>query len=221
MKILIIAPHMDDEVLGCGGTIACHVAKKDDVYVCFVAHRVYGHRFNKEENDRQKKHALAAKKKLAYEDAVFFDLNDERLDGCIQDIIIPLEKYVAKVQPEIVYAPFYQDNNQDHRAVFEASRVVLRPSAASYVRKFLLYETLSSTEQSPPIANCAFLPNLYIDISDFMDKKIKAFNCYETERREFPHPRSAQAIEVLARKRGLEIGFKYAEAFIVLRERAR
>lgn len=217
MNILIIAPHMDDEVLGCGGTIVKHVKNSDDVFVSFIAHRIYNHKFDKEKNEIEKKQAEMAKKALGYKEAVFFELNDERLDASVQDIIIPLERYVLKIKPSIVYCPFQSDNNQDHRAVFDAARVVLRPIATPFVNSIYMYEVPSSTDQSPPLPENIFLPNYYVDIAKYIDKKIKAFKCYETEKRAYPHPRSTEALNVLAKKRGTEIGFKYAEAFMAIR----
>ena len=219
MKALIIAPHMDDEVLGCGGTIARHVQAKDDVFVCFVAHRIYDHEFDQEKNDLQKQHALKAKEALGYKENVFFGLNDERLDSSVQDIIIPLEKYVSRIKPDSVYCPFYMDNNQDHRAVFDAARVVLRPAATPFIKSVCMYETPSSTEQSPNLPEYNFLPNIYMNITGYIDKKIEAFKCYETEARLYPHPRSIDALKVLAKKRGTEIGFDYAESFMAVRKR--
>lgn len=219
MDILVIAPHMDDEVLGCGGTIVRHVANADNLFVCFIAHRIYEHRFDKKKNEIEKQHAVNAKKLLGYKEAFFFGLNDERLDACIQDIIIPLEGCISKIKPGTVYIPFMNDNNQDHRAVFDAARVALRPTATPFINKVLMYEVPSSTEQSPPLAENAFLPNYYVDITKYIDKKIESFKCYENEERNFPHPRSEKALRVLAQKRAIEIGFEYAEAFMILRNK--
>jgi LmbE family N-acetylglucosaminyl deacetylase len=218
-RVLIIAAHMDDEVLGCGATIAKHRDNGDKVFICFIAHRIYNHQFNKQKNDVEKKHALKAKQILGYQEAVFFDLPDERLDGCVQDIIIPLEDYVYKLKPDIVYCPFRGDNNQDHRAVFDATRVVLRSSAAPFVKKTYMYEVPSSTEQSPPLLESIFSPNYYVNITKYIDKKIKAYKCYKREKRPHPHPRSKQALITLAKKRGVEVGFEYAEAFMLAREK--
>jgi LmbE family N-acetylglucosaminyl deacetylase len=218
-NILVVAPHMDDESLGCAGAIARHKKEKDRVTVIFIACRVYGHRLDQKKNELQKTHALKAKSILKYDKAIFLEMLDERLDASVQDIIIPLEKYFHKIKPNVVYIPFSADNNQDHRAVFDALRVVLRPAAASCVEKVLMYEVPSSTEQSPPLPENAFLPNYYIDISSFIESKIKACECYRTEKRLYPHPRSAEAIRVLAKKRGTEIGFRFAEAFMLLREK--
>ena len=219
MNILVIAPHMDDEVLGCGGTIARHVENGDNLFVCVVAHRIYNHRFDKKKNELEKSHAVKAKEILRYEELVFLELNDERLDACIQDIVIPLEKYIFKIKPDIIYCPFRGDNNQDHRAVFDAVRIAIRPSASTFIKRVLMYEVPSSTEQSPPLKENACLPNYYVDITKYIAKKINAFKCYETEKRDYPHPRSEKALKVLSQKRGVEIGFKSAEAFMVLREK--
>jgi len=218
-KVLIIAAHMDDEVLGCGGIICKHKYSGDNVTVIFVAHRVYNHSFSKGNYEVQKNHVLKAKKILGYDKAVFLNLNDERLDACLQDIIIPLEKHVKATKPDIVYLPFRQDNNQDHRAVFDASRVALRSAVTPFIKEINMYEVSSSTEQSPPLIETAFLPNFYVNISRFINKKIKGLACYETENRLYPHPRSEKALKALAQKRGTEIGYNYAEAFVSIRRK--
>lgn len=216
---LIIAPHMDDEVLGCCGAICKHIAEGHDVRVIFVAHRAYGHRFDEAQNKIEKSHAMKAQKLLGYSEASFLDLDDERLDACLQDVIIPLEVQIKDIKPDTVYIPFRGDNNQDHRAVFEAARVVVRPSATPFIRNVFMYEVPSSTEQSPPLPECAFLPNYYIGIDKHIERKLKALRCYETESRPYPHPRSEEAVRILAQKRGIETGLRYAEAFMMLRGR--
>lgn len=219
MKVLVVAPHMDDEVLGVGGVIARHVQQGDEVCVCFVAHRIYNHEFDEQRNEAEKACAAQAKAVLGYGEVVFFDLPDERLDACIQDIIIPLENHVRSLAPEVVYIPHRGDNNQDHRAVFDAARVVLRPAATPYIRRLLSYEVASSTEQSPPTAEAAFLPNSYVNIAAYLERKLDALRCYQTETRDFPHPRSEEAVRILAQRRGVETGFPAAEAFLILRDR--
>ncbi len=218
MKILIIAPHMDDEVLGMGGTIARHVAVGDRVHVAIIAHRVYERAYNEEINKQEMQATLASKEVLGYHEVEFFGLADEQLDRCIQDILIPLEGYYNKVKPDILYTNFCGDNNQDHRAVFDAVRVVARPTSAHKVKRVLMYETPSSTDQSPPLIQNMFLPNYYVSIDGFLDKKIKALAIYEREKRSFPHPRSDEGIEILAGKRGMEAGLFLAEAFMILRD---
>lgn len=219
VKILVIAPHMDDEVLGLGATIARHVKEGDEVHVCCVAHRIYDHRFDEAKNCIEMDCAKRAKEVLGYKDIRFLNLPDERLDVCLQDIIIPLERCVQDVQPEIVYICHRGDNNQDHRAVFQAAMVALRPVGNPGIQRVLCYETPSSTEQAPPVTESAFLPNRYVNVAAYLDKKLEALRCYTTELRFFPHPRSEEAVKTLALCRGAESGFKAAEAFVVLRDR--
>lgn len=217
-KVIIIAPHLDDEVLGCGGVILKHKERRDTVYVVFVANRVYGHVLIEKDYSLQKQHALNARRILGYDQAFFLDLPDERLDASVQDIIIPLEKIVTEIKPDMVYVPFRGDNNQDHRAVFDAARVVLRPGARHFVKKILMFEVPSSTDQSPPLAENAFLPNYYVNIFKYLNRKLNAFGCYLTEKRRFPNLRSRKALSLRAKIRGVEAGFDSAEAFVLLRD---
>jgi LmbE family N-acetylglucosaminyl deacetylase len=216
---LVVSPHLDDEVLGCGGVIARHVAQGDKVHVCFVANRVYDHVYNAEKMEIEKEHAFKAKEMIEYNELHVLDLNDERLDARVQDIIIPLEKYVTRIKPQIVYSPFCNDNNQDHQAVAKAVQVVLRPVAVPFVERWLMYETPSSTDQAPSVGIQGFQPNVYYDIGDYLDKKLKALACYETEVRPFPNPRSSEGVKTLAMKRGMECGLSCAEGFMLVREK--
>lgn len=219
MKILVIAPHMDDEVLGMGGTIARHVSEGDEVCVCFVAHRIYEHKYDYEKNQTEIQCAIKAKEILGYKEAEFLNLNDERLDTSVQDILIPLETCINKVKPNIVYVNHRGDNHQDHKAVFQAAMIALRPLANRNIRRILCYEVPSSTEQSPPFSDLVFLPNYYVNIEKYLKTKIDALHLYSTEKREFPHPRSDKGIEILAIKRGSEVGFNAAEAFVIIKDK--
>jgi N-acetylglucosamine malate deacetylase 1 len=217
--VLVIAPHLDDEVLGCGGVIVRHVAQGDKVYVCFVAHRAYNHIYDIEKMAVEKEHALRAKEIMGYHEPYFLGLSDERLDVCIQDVIIPLEKYMMNVRPEVVYSPFCNDNNQDHQAVAKAVQVVLRPAVVPFVERWLIFETPSSTEQAPSVGILGFQANVYYDVNEYLDVKLKALSCYETEVRSYPNPRSPEGIKALAMKRGMECGLSYAEGFMMAREK--
>ena len=209
---------MDDEVLGCGGTIARHVSQGDEVVVCVVANRAYDHKYDTGRIDEEKASAEKARKHLGYQRLIFLDLPDEKLDSGIQEIIIPLEEVYREVAPEIVYICHHGDINQDHRAVFEASMVVLRPHSGNKPRRVLSYEVPSSTDQAFPIQGAAFQPNFYVDISEQLIQKLAALGDYEVELRQYPHPRSPEGIDIYAKKRGIEIGMKAAEAFVVFRD---
>ena len=218
MNVLVIAPHMDDEVLGVGATIVRHVEAGDRVSVCVVANRAYDHRYNPETLAEERESARNAQAILGYQDLRFLDFPDERLDAAVQNIIIPLEKIYREIKPHVVYVSHKGDNNQDHQAVFHAAAVVCRPYADHRLIKFYAYEIPSSTDQAPPLLEFAFLPNRYVQISSCLDRKIEALKCYRRELKQFPHPRSVEGVTVLAQKRGSEVGMQAAEAFMLLRE---
>jgi len=218
MRILVIAAHMDDEVLGAGGTIAKHVATGDEVTVCIVCKRAYDHQFSSRVVREEEGAARRAQRVLGYQALRFLHLRDERLDERLIDLITPLETCLRAAKPAVVYTNHRGDNNQDHRAVFQATMVASRTIAKPKVPRVLCYEVLSSTEQAPPFPDYAFQPNFYVDISSFLARKRRAMVAYRRELRQFPHPRSLVGIEVLAKKRGMEVGFHAAEAFMVVRD---
>ena len=215
-RVLVVSPHMDDETLGVGGTIVKHVESGDKVKVCFICHRKYDNCFDSTKNEVEIKHSLNAMNILKYHEVEHLNLEDERLDYAIYKIVEPLTKVALEFKPDIIYIPSFADNNQDHRAVFEACMIVFRSFAISY-QSILSYEVPSSTEQSFPVQPFLFNPNYYVDIYPFLEKKLSAMSAYETEKREVPHPRSSEAIKILAQKRGFEVSLKTCEAFIILR----
>lgn len=218
MKVIVIAPHMDDEVLGCGGTIVRHVNSGHHVTVCVVANRAYNHKYEPEFIEEQKASCKKAQEILSYQDLVFLDLPDEQLDRAQIDIITPLERIVSQCKPDIVYLPHRGDLNQDHRAVFEAVRVVCRPFAQNFHTVLRVYEVPSSTDQVPGVNEWPFLPNYFVNIEHSLDRKIKAMESYFKEIREFPHPRSSKGLRIYAQKRGMEVGMPAAEAFMILKD---
>lgn len=218
MNVLVIAPHMDDEVLGVGGTISKHVDAGDSVTVCVVANRAYDHQYDESLIAEEREAACRAKRVLGYQEVRFLELPDERLDAVLQDIIIPLEDVYRQTQPQLVYVNHSGDINQDHQAVFRAAMVVCRPYGTNSLRSLYAYEVPSSTDQAPPLPGYAFLPNRYVDISGYLERKLAALSCYQRELRSFPHPRSIEGVTIYARKRGSEVGMEAAEAFVVLRD---
>lgn len=221
MKVLIIAAHMDDEVLGAGATIAKHVEAGDEVSVCVICMRAYDHKFDPDVQREEKAAGRRAASILGYRDLEFLDLRDELLDDKLLDIIVPLEDCVARKKPDVVYTHHRGDSNQDHRAVFQASLIACRPISSHRIQRLLCYEVPSSTDVAPPVPEYAFQPNYWVDASKTLERKIDAMRAYVREMKEFPHPRSAKGIEVLAQKRGMEIGMHAAEAFLSLRDQWR
>lgn len=221
MKILVIAPHPDDEVLGCGGTIKKLAKEGNDVYLCIVT-KAYTPDWTEEFIENRKKEVEQSKKILGIKEVFFLDLPTVKLDTIGQkDINDAISKCVEGVAPEVLYIPHRGDLNKDHGIVFESSLIVSRTKPNSSIKKVLCYETLSETEWGiPKIEKIedVFLPNIYIDISDTIEDKLEAMKCYKSELKEFPHPRSLKGITVLAEKRGMESGLKNAEAFMMVKE---
>lgn len=130
-----------------------------------------------------------------------------------------ITRVASGVQPDVVYIPHKGDINKDHRLVFEAAMVALKPKPGSTIKKVLCYETLSETEWAAPSVEALFVPNVYVDISETLELKLKAMSEYKSELKEFPHPRSLETISALAKLRGSAVGVKAAEAFMLIRER--
>ena len=220
MKILVIAPHPDDETLGCGGTIKKYIKEGNDVFLCIVT-KAYTPDWSDEFIKNREKEIENSAKELGIKKVVNLDLPTVKLDTLPQkDLNDAISKCVNDIKPEIAFIPFHGDINKDHKLVSEATLVALRPKPGSPTKKVYLYEVLSETEWSKPAQKIedVFVPNYYEDITDFLDDKIKVMKCYKSEVKEYPHPRSLEGIKVLAQKRGMEIGVKYAEAFMLLRQ---
>jgi len=220
MTVLVISTHPDDETLGCAGTLLKHRATGDDVYWLIVTEATEP-RWPAEVIKRKATEVETVAK--AYEMEQFFKLGfpTVKLDQVPQDELMEkIREVVSKVEPETVYMVHGNDVHTDHQAVFTASMSVLKPvyMAELGVRRILCYETLSSTEAAPPQQDRTFLPNVFSDISPYLESKIDVMKLYETELHEDPLPRGPSAIRALARYRGATIGVEYAEAFQMMRE---
>ncbi|MBF8264151.1 MAG: LmbE family protein [Dehalococcoidia bacterium] len=216
-RVLVIAPHPDDEVLGCGGTIVRH-AREGQVYLCIVT-RAYPPEWPVEQIKKRKREVLRVNKILGIKKTFFLNLPTVKLDTLPQKGLNELiTGVVQKIKPEIVYIPHRGDLNKDHNIVFDAAMVALRPRSNSAPIKVLSYETLSETEWSAPLVENYFIPDVYVNISGTLELKLKAMSEYKLELKEFPHPRSLEALTALARLRGSTIGVEAAEAFMLIRE---
>lgn len=220
MRILIIAPHPDDEVLGCGGTIKKYAGKGDEVFLC-MATKAYTPDWSSDFIKNREREIECAKDKLGIKKVMFLDLPTVKIDTIPQKELNDLiSECIKNINPDIVFIPFYGDINRDHKLVSEAVLVAVRPKPGFSVKKVYCYEVLSETEWAKPAQKIenVFIPNFYEDISDFLEDKLKAMECYKSELKDYPHPRSLEGIKVLAQKRGTECGTKAAEAFMLLRE---
>ena len=218
MKILVVAPHPDDEVLGCGGALAKHTRDGDTVYLCIVT-KAYPPEWPDDEIQARREEVLSVNQILGIETTYFLDFPTVRLDTIPRkELNDAIARVVSDVQPRVMYIPHKGDVNNDHRAVHDSTIVAARPRPGSVVRRILCYETLSATEWSAPFLENAFMPNVYVNISGTLEVKLKAMAAYRTELKQYPHPRSLEAVAALARLRGLTIGVEAAEAFALVRE---
>jgi len=210
-NILILAPHGDDEVLGCGGSIAKHIESGDQVTVAFIK-AAYDER-----STVQLQNTGNAQRVLGYDHAIRMNLDDNTIHNKLE-FIRELEIIVNTIKPDTIYSTFYGDLHQDHRALFEALNTAARVWADHLVKKILLCETISSTDQGIIHNINPFVPNYYVTLSDHhVDKKMNALSCYEREIKKECHPRSIEHVLNVAKSRGREIRSSYAEAFMLMR----
>ena len=208
MNVLVIAAHPDDEVLGMGATIK-KLTKNNNIQLCVVSEGASSQYKDKKMIQVRKNACKKAGKILGISDFIFLDFPDMRLDSIPHlEINIELEKIVRKHVPKVVYTT-PNDLNKDHQKVFESSLVVTRPLSCP-VKQIYCYE-------SPGFVKEPFQPTVYEDVTREIQFKIKAFKMYKSEVMKFPHPRSIQAIENLAIRRGVESGLRKAEAFQLIR----
>lgn len=225
--VLVVAAHPDDEILGCGGTIARHAEAGDQVQVLIMAEGVTS---RQQQRDRAQAHdqlstlARAAQRAgeiVGAQDVELLDLPDNRLDSLDRlDLIKEIEARVARHQPQVVYVHHAGDVNVDHRRLHEAVVTACRPTPSNTVQRLLSFEVASSTEWQTPGSAPAFQPNWFVDISAQWPRKRDALAAYDSEMRPWPHARSIEAVEHLARWRGAQVGVEAAEAFCLLRQLA-
>lgn len=219
-KILVVAAHPDDEVLGCGGTIARHAAEGDIVHVVFLTDGEGARQcVAPDATARREGVAAMALSILGAAAPVFLGLEDNRLDAyALLDIVRPVEKVVAALAPDVVYTHHGGDLNIDHQLAHRAVMTACRPLPGSPAREIYSFEVVSSTEWGSPGVR-DFAPQMYVDISAFMALKQQALEAYREEMRAAPHARSVENLAALAAYRGASVGVAAAEAFMVMRVR--
>ncbi|AZJ35044.1 PIG-L family deacetylase [Tenacibaculum singaporense] len=217
MNVLVIAPHADDEILGCGATIAKHISEGDTVKVVVVT-RGIKELYSDDVIEGIRKEAKEAHKYLKIEETIFYDFPAPMLDQTPSYLISnEISKIIKSYEPEIVYLPHRGDLHKDHRMVFESSLVAIKPVNGCSVKEIYSYETLSETEWAAPFGDDAFIPNVFVDVSEFMEQKVEAMKKFESQLKEFPHSRSIEAINALAKFRGSTVGANAAESFMLIR----
>lgn len=217
MNVLIIAPHRDDEILGVGGTILKRKASGDRVCVCIVTSKSakgYEDYTSIVEEERKLSHQFCRIDQyvgLPFEPVILETYPRSDINNALLEVIV-------SEKPEEVYIPFWGDMQKDHRITVDAAMVALRSKYNHPVRKILAYETLSETGINLPNTENAFIPNVYENITDYIEGKLKALSYYKSQIQDFPDLRSPMAVEALAKFRGATINVKAAEAFMLIRE---
>ena len=216
-RVMVVAPHPDDETLGVGGTIAKYSAQGADIFVLIVS----GHLpplYSRKDYDKTVHEAQSALKLLGVSQSEFLEIPATMINSKpLHKVNGRISKIINDFKPHIVFCP-YPDRHIDHRLIFDSVMVATRPVGVGRDIEILAaYETLSETHWNAPHIEPNFTPNWVVDITEQIDNKLDALSCYKSQISDFPGPRSIEAVEALAKFRGTQAGFGYGEGFHVIR----
>ena len=219
-SVMVIVAHPDDETISMGGTIRKHISNGDEVNIISMTDGVSSRNSsNAADVDKRNHSAELASKILGFNWATRFNFKDNQMDSYpLIEVIRCIEKAKEKYQPNIIYTHSGADLNIDHRIVAKAVLTSFRPQPGELCKEIRLFEVASATDYSSPSLFSNFVPNLYISIDKTWEFKLKALNSYNSEMKDFPHSRSIEAINNLAKLRGSQVGYSLAEAFEVIRK---
>lgn len=214
-KILAIAVHPDDETLGCGGTLLKHKANGDEIHwlICTTIDKNHSYYVTREEEIEEVSNLYN-----------FNSVHNLRLktmqvdEYSMSELIGKISKVINEIKPNIIYLPFKGDVHSDHREIFEASYSCTKSFRYPFIKKIYMMETLSETEFAPSTKEDSFVPNAFVDISEFIDKKLEIMQVFKSEIDKHPFPRSERNLRALAIFRGATCGCEYAESFVLLKE---
>jgi LmbE family N-acetylglucosaminyl deacetylase len=214
-KVLAIAVHPDDETLGCGGTLLKHKANGDEInwLICTTIDKNHSYYETREKE--------ISNVSILYDFDTVHNLRLKTMqvdEYSMSELIVNISKIINEVQPNIIYLPFKGDVHSDHRKIFEASYSCTKSFRYPFIKKIYMMETLSETEFAPSTKEDGFIPNAFVDISEFLENKIEIMKVFESEIAEHPFPRSEKNLRALATLRGATCGCEYAESFIILKE---
>ena len=224
MKYLVIVAHPDDEVLGCGGSMAKWTNNGHEVNLLIMSEGITSR--DKKRNVALRDSELTDLKKSTIDSAKiigiktihFLKLPDNRMDSVdFLDVVKEIESFLEKIKPDIVLTHHTSDLNLDHQITHKAVITAVRPIPDQTVKYLLSFEIPSSTEWQSTTSKNHFIPNWFEDISETLDIKLLALNCYKSEMRKWPHARSLKSVKHLSKWRGASIGIKAAEAFMLIR----
>ena len=221
--ILVVSVHPDDETLGVGGTLLRHKSFDDKIYWLNITGISTEHPYGYDETQVSSKNNEINQvlSLFEFEDVVHLNLPTRLLDTIEYGVIVEkIELTIQKIKPRILYMPNRSDVHTDHKVAFHAVFSGTKNFRNPFIERILMYETMSETEFSPALQENAFIPNVFVDITDFIDQKLRIMSVYQSELMEGNKPRSLNAIKSLAAYRGSRIGADYAEAFMLLFEKS-
>lgn len=213
-KVLVIAVHPDDETLGCGGTLLKHKSNNDEIHWLICTQTDKSSDFYK----TREKEILEVSKKYQFDSVHNLELNTMRVDEySMSELVSKISKVISEVKPNIIYLPFKDDVHSDHRFIFEAAYSCTKSFRYPFIKKIYMMETLSETEFAPSTKENSFIPNTFVDITNFFDKKVEIMKIFKSELDKHPFPRSIKNLEALATIRGATCNCEYAESFVLLK----
>ena len=219
MKVLVVAVHPDDETLGCGGTLLKHKYNGDKIFWLIVTSIHEEHGYDREAVEQRKKEINRVGEKYRFDGVFSLNFPTIHLDEIpISDLVTSISNVIVQAKPNLIYLPFKGDIHSDHRIAFRAAYSCTKSFRYPFLKKILMMETLSETEFAPATKEEAFVPNIFVDISDFLEQKLKIMEIYQSESDEHPFPRNTINIQALATFRGATAACKYAESFMLLKE---
>lgn len=217
--VLVIAPHADDESLGCGGTLLRHSSEGDHIHWLLVTGMSEASGFSKERIVSRQQEIITVAKHYGFDSTSQLDLPPAALETIpLGAIIGGISDTINNIKPDIVYVPYRNDAHSDHELVFDAAMSATKSFRYPFIKRVLAYETISETDFGMKPEDGGFRPNVYIDISSFMEKKLDILDIFKSEMGEFPFPRSRKALEALATLRGAQSNCHAAEAFMLIKE---
>ena len=218
-KVLFVAPHPDDETLGCGGTILKHKANGDEIYWLIITNISEQGGWSKSKVKERQNEIERVSEEYEFNKIYKLDFPTTKLDELpMGEIINKISKVFNEVKPHTIYVNNRSDVHTDHQITFQAVMSCSKNFRYPFIKKILMYETLSETEFAPALPEYFFIPNVFVDITDYFGKKLEIMKIYKSEIMEELFPRSIDTINAKARFSGSKIGCKYAENFQLIKE---
>jgi len=218
-SVLVVAVHPDDETLGCGGTLLKHKDNGDEIHWLIATDIKESEGVNRDVVKKREEEINKVKKLFDFSSVNKLGLSTTKVDEySTSDLISKISSIINEVKPDIIYLPFHGDVHSDHKHIFDATYSCTKSFRYPFIKKIYMMEILSETEFSISTKEDSFVPNVFVDISEYMDRKIEAMKIYESEMGDHPFPRSERNLRALATYRGATSRCNYAESFMLIKE---